>query len=246
MSIRAIIVDDDAYAILSLKHVIDQLDGIEVIGEFTDPEASISFIQSESPDLLFLDIRMPEMSGFELLDMIDNDSIEVIFVTGYDEYAINALRYSAIDYLLKPVNTKELSESIQRYHLRTERIMMQSRLLSLKKNLSSPVEDFELVLLTKSEGEKKFKAIEIIRCEADSNYAVIYATNQRKFTASKTLSDLESMLENNGFIRIHKSHLVNKRFIDNLNRNLDMTLKDGTILPVSKRRIEAVKKMMED
>lgn len=244
MTIRTIIVDDDSYAIESLKYVMKQIPELEIIGVFTNPKESIAFIQQEKPDLMFLDIRMPEMSGFELLDQIESDSMEVIFVTGHNQYAINALRYSALDYLLKPVTLHDLSASVLRYHQRNERIMIQSRLLNLKKNLSVKEEDFDLVLLTKSEGEKKFRAADIIRCEADSNYTVIYATTERKFTASKTLSDLENMLASNQFVRIHKSHLINKRFIKSLNRNLEMTLSDETVLPVSKRRIQEVRKFL--
>ncbi|MBX7051109.1 MAG: LytTR family DNA-binding domain-containing protein [Flavobacteriales bacterium] len=244
MTIRTIIVDDDSYAIESLKYVMKQIPELEIIGVFTNPKESIAFIQQEKPDLMFLDIRMPEMSGFELLDQIESDSMEVIFVTGHNQYAINALRYSALDYLLKPVTLHDLSASVLRYHQRNERIMIQSRLLNLKKNLSVKEEDFDLVLLTKSEGEKKFRAADIIRCEADSNYTVIYATTERKFTASKTLGDLENMLASNQFVRIHKSHLINKRFIKSLNRNLEMTLSDETVLPVSKRRIQEVRKFL--
>jgi two-component system, LytTR family, response regulator len=244
MNIRAIIVDDDSYAIESLKVLLEKIPDVELLRVFTNPKESIAYIRDEKPDLVFLDIRMPEMSGFELLDQIEHETLEVIFVTGYNQYAINALRYSALDYLLKPVTLHDLTMSLERYHQRTERIMIQSRLLNLRKNLSRKEEDFELVLLTKSEGEKKFRGADIIRCEADSNYAIIHATSDRRFTASKTLSDLESMLASNRFIRIHKSHLVNKRFVRSLNRNLEMIMQDGTVLPVSKRRIEEVRRML--
>ena len=245
MRIRAIIVDDDSYAIESLKYLMQQMPELEITGVFTNPHESIAFIKNEKPDLVFLDIRMPEMTGFDLLDQIDYESLEVIFVTGYNQYAINALRYSALDYLLKPVTLRDLSESIQRYHQRTESLKIKSRLLNLKNNLKLKEEEFDLVLLTKSEGEKKFKAADIIRCEADSNYTVIYAAPDKRFTASKTLGDLEDMLASDQFVRIHKSHLVNKKFIRSLNRQLEMTLSDDTILPVSKRRIQEVKKLIQ-
>lgn len=246
MTIRAIIIDDDSYAIESLKYLMQQIPELNIIGVFTNPMDSIEFIRREKPDLVFLDIRMPEMSGFELLDQIESETMEVIFVTGHNQYAINALRYSALDYLLKPVSLRDLSESVMRYHQRNERIMIQSRLLNLKKNLTVKEEDFDLVLLTKSEGEKKFRAADIIRCEADSNYSVIYAMPDRKFTASKTLGDLESMLSATQFVRIHKSHLINKKFIKALGRNLEMTLMDETVLPVSKRRIQDVRRFLQD
>lgn len=244
MKIKAVIVDDDAYAIKSLEASLANVEDIDLIASFIDPRASISFIKEKKPDLLFLDIRMPEMSGFDLMDEIYNDVSEVIFVTGYNEYAITALRYSALDYLLKPVRVEDIESALKRYYQRSERILTQSKILNLKQNLNVEKNDFELVLLTKSDGEKRFRAADIIRCEADSNYTQIFLTKGRKFTASKTLSDLENMLDVNDFIRIHKSHVVNKNHIQNIGRESELTLSDGASVPISRRRLQEVRNLI--
>ncbi|MFY8138696.1 MAG: LytR/AlgR family response regulator transcription factor [Flavobacteriales bacterium] len=241
MKLRAIIVDDDGYAIQNLESSISRIQDIHLLASFTDPRLSIPFIKENKPDLLFLDIRMPGMSGFDLMDEIYNDVGEVIFVTGYNEYAITALRYSALDYLLKPATKEDIEGALKRYYQRTEKILTQSKILNLKQNLNAEKTDFELVLLTKSEGEKRFRAADIMHCEADSNYSQIFLTKGRRFTASKTLSDLENLLDPNEFIRIHKSHLVNKNHIKGIGRENDLTLSDGTSLPISRRRILEVR-----
>jgi two-component system LytT family response regulator len=244
VKIGAVIVDDDDYAIRSLESSLANVEDIQLLASFTDPRASISFIKEQKPDLLFLDIRMPEMSGFDLMDEIYDDVSEVIFVTGYNEYAITALRYSALDYLLKPVRVEDIESALKRYYQRSERILTQSKILNLKQNLNVEKNDFELVLLTKSDGEKRFRAGDIIRCEADSNYTQIFLTKGRKFTASKTLSDLENMLDENDFIRIHKSHVVNKNHIQNIGRESELTLSDGACVPISRRRLQEVRGLM--
>lgn len=244
MKIRAVIVDDDDYAIRSLESSLANVEDIQLLASFTDPRASISFIKEQKPDLLFLDIRMPEMSGFDLMDEIYDDVSEVIFVTGYNEYAITALRYSALDYLLKPVRVEDIESALKRYYQRSERILTQSKILNLKQNLNVEKNDFELVLLTKSDGEKRFRAGDIIRCEADSNYTQIFLTKGRKFTASKTLSDLENMLDENDFIRIHKSHVVNKNHIQSIGRESELTLSDGASVPISRRRLQEVRSLV--
>jgi len=244
VKIKAVIVDDDDYAIRSLESSLANVEDIHLLASFTDPRASISFIKEQKPDLLFLDIRMPEMSGFDLMDEIYDDVSEVIFVTGYNEYAITALRYSALDYLLKPVRVEDIESALKRYYQRSERILTQSKILNLKQNLNVEKNDFELVLLTKSDGEKRFRAGDIIRCEADSNYTQIFLTKGRKFTASKTLSDLENMLDENDFIRIHKSHVVNKNHIQNIGRESELTLSDGASVPISRRRLQEVRSLV--
>jgi two-component system, LytTR family, response regulator len=244
VKVRAVIIDDDPYALQSIESCLSTLLEVEVLASFTDPKSSISFIKESRPDLLFLDIRMPEMSGFELMDEIYNEVIEVIFVTSFDEYAIKALRYSALDFLLKPVSKEDVRNAVSRYHQRTERILSQSKIYSLRQNLQSNQQDFELVLLTKSDGEKRFLASDIQRCEADSNYTQIFLSGQRKFTASKTLSDLEGLLDPDFFIRIHKSHLINKKYVKGVARDSELLMSDGKVLPISRRRLQEVRSFL--
>jgi two-component system, LytTR family, response regulator len=246
MKIRSVIVDDDAFVRVELKGVIDEFlsTDVEIIADFDQPQTALPFITREKPDLLFLDIQMPGMNGFEMLDHLDTSVFEVIFVTSFNHYAIQAIRYSALDYLLKPVDRYELVQSVTRYRQRTEKILTHARLDNLKHNMQVGNEqDFQLILSTK-QGEYQFRAQDIVRCEADSNYTLIHLVANRRFLASKTLGDIEHMLSGERFLRIHKSHLVNASHISHLTAHDELMMSDNIRLPVSRRRLPTVRSMV--
>jgi len=189
---------------------------------------------------------MPEMSGFELVDVLPEKNFEVIFITSYNEYAIKAIKYSALDYLLKPIKTQELKEAIVRYKDKTDTIKLQTRLSTLKENLLAKDESELQLVVSSKQGEHRFAVADIVRCEADSNYTHIYLTNQKKYLASKTLSDVEHMLSEAKFIRVHKSHLVNMSHVANLTHQIELTMKDNSRVPVSRRRVAEVKRVLAE
>lgn len=242
---KAVLVDDDPYAVESLRDLLKTMPQVEVVAAFTQPEEAVAFIKKFPPDVVFLDIQMPGMSGFEMLDALGTDVPEIIFVTAHNQYAITAIRYSALDYLLKPVARDDLRNSLERFNRKTEKILTQSKLLNLKHNLSAQAEqDFDLVLTTKSEGEHRFRSGDIIRCEADSNYTGIYLKSGKRFLASKTLGDLEVMLSPACFVRIHKSHIINTSYVEGFTKNHEVTMTDQSLLPISKRRFQEVKQLL--
>ncbi len=248
MIIRSIIVDDDPLIVQELLQMVreDDISGVEVLATFTDPVLAKDYIDKSQPDLLFLDIQMPQMSGFEMLDQLQYKNCEVIFITSYDEYAIRAIRYSAIDYLLKPISAKDLQSAIKRYIEHNEKIQFQTRLNNLKSNLLARDEtELHLVVSTK-QGEHRFLVNEIVRCEADSNYTVLHLSGERKFMASKTLGDIEEMLSGSNFLRVHKSHVVNPRFVEHLSPMGELIMKEGVHVPVSRRRITEVRGQLKN
>jgi two-component system LytT family response regulator len=243
MMIRAVIVDDDPLQVEELLAHLQQssICELEVIATFNDPMLARDFIDRSEPDLLFLDIQMPALSGFEMLDQLHYKNSEVIFVTSYDEYAIRAIRYSAIDYILKPFSSDDIDEALNRYLQHSERIQVQTRLNNLKSNLQAKKnEELHLVVSTK-QGEYRFMVNDIVRCEADSNYTMLHLRGNRRFVASKTLGDIETMLADSEFLRVHKSHVVNTRHIEHLTVEGNLYLSNGEKVPVSRRRMSEVK-----
>jgi two-component system LytT family response regulator len=243
--IRAIIIDDDAFIRKELAEMLAVFkEKVELIGSFENPIESIDPIKRLKPDLIFLDIQMPLMNGFELLDVLDTSSFEVTFITSYDKYAIQAIRYSALDYLLKPISFEDLKRSIALFDERNEKVLTKARLSILKHNLNtSNTSSFELIIPTK-QGEYQFPVNDIIRCEADSNYTMIYLRGGKKFLASKTLSNIENLIESEQFLRVHKSHLVNKECIRNINASNEIEMNDNSMISISRRRLTEVKSLL--
>ncbi len=246
MKIRTFIIDDDPFIREELHQELKGhfSDVIEVKGVFDNALEALDALKNHPPQLIFLDIQMPQMSGFDLLDLLGDVSFEVIFITSYNQYAIQAIRYSALDYLLKPIDKAELRKAIERFQSISDRALMQSRLQNLRHNLEANNEkDFQLIIPTK-QGEHQFAASDIVRCEADSNYTVIYLKNKKKFVASRTLSDVSAMLNPETFVRVHKTHLVHLPFVEHLNTEGELVFKDGTHIPVSRRRLSEVKAIL--
>jgi len=237
--IKAIIIDDELHAIEGLKYEIEQTTPeVNVIGYTTNPVEGIGMIHELNPDLLFLDIEMPSMNGFEVLkNLKDKIDFDVIFVTAYDQYAIKAFKFSAIDYLLKPVNGNDLKHAIS---LLTERkySFNNDHFTTLMANLSKKNDKLERVVLPTAQGLEFIEVKNIIRCESDSNYCKVYQVDGQPLFLAKTLKEIESLLYDYGFYRVHNSHLISMSHIVRY-LHLDggmIELVDGYKVPVSRNR----------
>ena len=236
--IKAAIIDDElsaanVFRLMLQRHVPE----ITEIAIETKPEKAIGFLQEYKPDLVFLDIIMPALTGFDLLSRYDEIPFEVIFTTAHDEYAIQAIRFSAVDYLLKPIDADELKAAVQRV-IKKKRSGHSSRqiLANLVHNLQAKEEEeFRLTVPTNS-GVVFFKTNEIIRLEGEGNYSRIILTNNRWHLSAKTLKDFEELLPGDIFLRIHKSYIINKNFIINYLKKGDVVLSDNSKIPVSRRK----------
>jgi two-component system, LytTR family, response regulator len=215
--IRAVLVDDEPQScrslVIKLKAVADDID---VVGTFHHPEKAINGISDLDPDVVFLDIEMPVMNGFQLLEKIESFTFEVIFITAYNNFVLNALHVSALDYLLKPVDTTELGAAIARLRKKLSfnenRGIHDERTLRPLARLKEGYPPTRLVLAT-AQGMLIIKIIDIIRVEALGNYSTFYLVNREKIVISKTLKEYEEILLKHKFFRISRSCIVNTEFI---------------------------------
>lgn len=242
--IKALLIDDEERATDALRLMIEKtLPEIGQVMVCNDSRLAAGVIQEFKPALVFLDIQMPHLSGFELLERIPNKNFKIIFTTAYNEYAIQAIRFSAFDYLLKPIDIDELQASVRRFHQNSADYHQQYELLrNVMHNMQAPsAGEFRLALPTK-EGVHFIQPAAIIRCEAIGNYTRFHLENGSSHVISKTLGEYDSLLSSYQFIRTHKSHLVNRRFISFIDHDGFAILndKDKSRIEVSRRRKEEV------
>lgn len=237
MRIRAIIIDDELRARTYLRGILeDQFKEVEIIGEADGVEAGYQLIESQSPDLIFLDVQMQDGTGFDLLTKIDRSLYNVIFVSAYDKFAITAIKFSAVDYLLKPVETSDLKDALNKITQTSSSDDVQKKLDLLLSNINK----VDKIALPSLNGIEFVKLEDIIRCESDNNYTVFYLRSKEKIVVSKTLKEYEDMLESKGFFRTHKSHIVNLAYLKKYIKGEGgiVVMEDGSEVAVSRRRKE--------
>ena len=235
--IRAIIIDDEEDARVNLRtHLSHFCKEVEILDEADGIESGLQAIRKYQPELVFLDVRLSPGSGFDILKQLEEIDFEVIFITAHDEYAINAIRFSALDYLLKPVDIAELVSAIKKVGQKQYKLQKNIRYEILKKNFN---EQFSQIVLPTMEGFIVVKVEQIIRCKADQNYTQFILEGNKKIVVSRTLKVYERLLKGFGFLRVHQSHLVNlKQVVEYRRRQKGGTaiLKDGIEVPVSDSR----------
>jgi two-component system LytT family response regulator len=240
--LKVLLIDDEERATDALRLMIEKtVPEIKQVLVCNDSRQAAEVIHTYQPGLVFLDIQMPHMNGFELLEKLPNKNFKIIFTTAYNEYAIQAIRFSAFDYLLKPIDLEELQLSIHRFLESQEDYRQQFDLLkNIMHNIQAPsADEFRLALPTK-EGVHFLMPAEIIRCEAIGNYTKFYTEKGKTYLISKTLGEYDVLLTPHNFIRTHKSHLVNKKTISFIDHDGFAVLKDNSKVEVSRRRKEEV------
>lgn len=239
---KALIIDDEPSAIATLSLMIERYTPeVSELKTTTDPAEGVFLLRSWQPRVLFLDIQMPAMNGFDVLRQFPEIPFHIVFTTAYDQYAIHAIRFSALDYLLKPIDADELRSAMDRVVAQESSLQAREQLYSnLLHNLNARTKaDFKLTVATTS-GHYFYAPQDIIRLEAESNYTRFYFVNQRPILTSRTLKEYEEILVDHGFIRTHKSHLVNVRHVSSFAREGFLTMADGSTVDVSRRRKEEV------
>jgi two-component system LytT family response regulator len=238
MAIKALIVDDELNNRENLNSLLrEYCKDVEVMGMADSVDEAFKIIKSRKPDLVFLDIKMPKKDGFKLLESIGEIDFEVIIVTAFDQYAIQAFKFCAIDYLLKPINVVELSNAVDNVARRLNQKQENERLKQLISHLNKQVGSTKIGLAS----QNKIDFVEIARitrCEADNNYTHVFLDKQKKMTISKTLKEFEDLLQEHGFIRIHQSHLVNSTHIKSLQKSDGgyVQMSDDSVIPISRTR----------
>ena len=240
--IKALIIDDEPAAVKTLSLMIQHyLPQITELKSTNDPHEGLFLLKSFQPQLLFIDIQMPVMNGFDLLKQVPQINFNIIFTTAHDEYAIEAIRFSALDYLLKPIDADELQNSFSRFMQKQAGSVSNLPLYNnFMYNLNvKDKKDFKLALST-TQGTFFYKPEEIIRLEGESNYTKFFFVNKTTLLTSRTMKEYEEILENRGFIRTHKSHIVNKFYVTNYSADGILTMSDGSRVEISRRRKEEV------
>ena len=246
--IRSIIVDDEINNSDALKKMLDlYLPSVELAGVASNIKDAKELIEEQKPDLIFLDVEMPGGNGFELLESLDTVNFKVVFTTAHAAYAIKAIKYAAMDYLLKPINLNELKIAVEKCTNNSlENSIINQQIDVLRNNRQTDGFKFKKIALTSSEGLEFFETKNIIRCEADRAYCNFYLVGGRKILVSKSMSEYEDMLTQSNFIKVHKSSIVSldhiKKYMKGNNAYLIMS--DDSIVNVALRRKEALLKVI--
>ncbi|MFC4213004.1 LytR/AlgR family response regulator transcription factor [Pedobacter lithocola] len=242
--LRAVLLDDEERACTLLQKKLMSFEpNLEVIAILNNPVIAVEAIQHLEFDVLFLDVEMPLLNGFQFLERLGAFDFEVVFVTAYNSYTLNALRINALDYLLKPVDEEELQAAVERLVKRTfERI-------KLKTKPAEPISSHNRIALPTAEGIYLVRKAEIIRVEAMSNYSIFYLSDSRKIIVSRTLKEYENVLVDNFFMRINRSAIINLEFVLKYKKGDGGTisLSDGHEIEVSPSKKDLLlKKLFED
>ncbi|MEO6684107.1 MAG: LytTR family DNA-binding domain-containing protein [Ginsengibacter sp.] len=247
--ITATIVDDEPDCCEVLATLLERYcKEVRILDICYSAADALRSIKEQPPQMLFLDIEMPLMNGFELLEELGEVHFELIFTTSYDQYAIKAIQFSALEYLLKPIDREDLQHSVQkaierRFHPIPDQLEM------LIEKIKHPAVAMHKIAIPTLEGFQLVKANSILRCEAQSNYTFLFLKNKNKLIASRNLKEIEKMLEDFAFIRVHNSHLVNINEIDKYVKGEGgyLIMSDGATVNVSRSRKELLmKKFLND
>jgi two-component system, LytTR family, response regulator len=248
MRISTLIIDDDADSRLVLSDYIHKnCPDLIVCGELETVAEGLTLIKKENPDLLMLDISLPDGTAFDLLRQLPENKSEVIFITAYDQYAIEAFKFSAIDYLLKPISFADLKEALRKVGDRISEKYFKNHWITLTHNLQNKNPYEKRLAIATSEGFIFADIKEIVRLESHSNYTHFYFANGKKLITSHTLGYYEDILPEANFCRIHNSHLINIEFIDRFVKGGvggTIVMKDGIELGVSQRKKDFVIKQL--
>ena len=235
---KAVIIDDEAKGRLALKEKLKQYcPGVEVVAEASNGKEGIAAIEMHHPQIIFLDIEMPVMNGFEMLNNISDKNFHIIFTTAYDQYAIKAIKYAAFDYLLKPIDIEELKTAVLKLDTK-ETLQTGKQIELLQQNMQQPKKNLHKLAIPTLEGLFFYDINDVVHLEANSNYTHIHFLNKTKILASKTLKEFEELLPGDIFFRPHHSHLINlnyiKRYIKGDGGQIE--LQNGTYVDVSRRK----------
>jgi two-component system, LytTR family, response regulator len=237
---KCVIIDDEKRSVETLKIIVEQYFGqdLTIVGTANSVNEAFGLIHDVKPNIVFLDIEMPHGSGFDLLERFEKADFEVIFTTGFDHYAITAIKFSALDYLLKPINIEELREAIGKAKQRLSNKTIGNSIEHLIKNIKNPKDKTNKIPLPIINGFQFVTINTIVYCEADEDYTHVFLNDGQKLTVTKSIKDFEDLLTSYDFFRIHHSFLMNKSYIKKYIKGEGGTVMTelGNELPVSRRR----------
>jgi two-component system LytT family response regulator len=247
MDIKAVIIDDEENNILNLRYLLQQYCPEVIIKDAAQNVSDgVQIILHHQPDIIFLDIEMPHQNGFDLLRLLPDHNFELIFVTAHGQYGIQAVKFSAIDYLLKPINVNELKIAVTKAAQKRVEKKRNVQLENLVSLLSNQQKSEHRIALPTSNETRFAKTEEIVRCQSSNNYTFFYFINREKLIVSKPIYEYETLLADYGFIRCHQSHIVNKKYIKSwIRKDGDyLLLDDETEIPISRQKKDLIRQLL--
>ncbi len=242
-ALKAILVDDEISSLQNLTQKITQFcPSITVQATSRDPEEAIDLIRLYQPDVVFLDIEMPGMSGFRMVEKLEGCNPEIIFTTAYNHYAVEAIRISAFDYLTKPIGITDLQNAVNR--LEASRKSSTKKIELLKHSPEDSLRANDKIAVPNNDGIDFFEIRHIARIESSGNYCLVHFANAKTITATRLLKDFEEMLEPYRFYRIHHSHLINLDHIKKYLRSGQVVMQNDDVIDVSRRKKEEFLKLL--
>ncbi len=242
--IKAIIIDDEEHAAQRLSELLTKhcKQSIKLAGSFLSINDGLHAIKVLQPQLVFLDVHIHDQTGFDLLEQLPDKNFDIIFVTAYEKYAIQAFKCSAVDYLLKPVDPDDLMQAVEKVQRRSPEAELTKKIYTLLENVNQLKQYTppKKIMVPTISGFELLPVIDIIRCESNINYTTIFVKDRQKLVVAKTLKEFEEMLGEYNFYRIHNSHLINMAYIKSYHRGKggSVIMIDNTELEVSTRRKE--------
>ena len=243
---KVLIIDDEKPTRDFIRKMLESFDlKLEIYTDGESVQSGIEAIENLKPDIVLLDIQMPDGNGFDVLKAVSNKSFEIIFITAYQEFAVQAIKFSALDYILKPIDAEELKNAVTNALQLLSHKKDDQQIQALQNNIQPHLKR-KLVLKTQ-ESIFVVEIDDIVHCEADKNYTFFFLTSGKKILVSKTLKDFETLLNGYGFFRVQQSHLINVEFIDRYDKQQggSVILKDGTAIPLSPAKKEQFFKLLE-
>ncbi|WP_111307491.1 LytR/AlgR family response regulator transcription factor [Confluentibacter sediminis] len=232
------IIDDEQHCIDRIVKLLEPYKDKMKVVTYSSVETAIVGINTVKPEIVFLDVQIHNKTAFDILKAVDFNNFSLVFTTAYERYAIEAFKFSALDYLLKPITEEDFENTIQRIFKKAEQTHLTEQVNMLLANFSNDSTSKKISIPT-HDGYLFLSISDIIRCQSNVNYTHIFAVDQKKYTVSKTLKYFEELLTNYGFFRIHNSHLINMSYIKAYSKNGYVTLSDNCKLEVSVRRKDA-------
>lgn len=244
---KIIIIDDELHCTKVLENLIGKIHSdYKITGIFTNPLDGLEFIRKNPPDLLFLDIEMPNLNGFALLDRLLPIEFDIIFTTAYDQYAIKAFQYSAINYLLKPITERNMVRAISDWEKRRNKTTPEQWRL-LQNHYHESIQSHSQIALPTGVGYQIVDIKNIVRCQSDSNYTNIFCKDHNKILISRTLKEIEELLGAHGFIRVHQSHLINPQYVKGILKHDggSLIMQDDSEIPVSRQKSKQINDILQ-
>lgn len=243
---KALIIDDEKRTRQMIAKMVESFDlGIECFPIGESVQSGIQAIRELQPDIVFLDIQMPDGTGFDLLNSLEERNFEVIFITAFEEYALKAIKFSALDYILKPIDSDELQIAVQKAVHTVHKNVSGTQLSALNQNIQN--KDRKRLVLKTHDSVHVIDLDNIVRCESDRNYTSFYLNEGKSILVSRTLKEYENILCDHQFFRVQQSHLINLKYVDRYDKKDggSVVMKDGSEVPLSPAKKDAFFRILE-